>query len=443
MTRKKKIVAIGAMFLLMIALCIPVFSGALAESAQQIDIPIGQETEVLDAVGAQLGFLVPDQASGILFRSVSGETIPGVRVRYEVTAQVESLQGPLTGKTVVSLSLSQADEATGTPTPSDSTEATPAPQTTVEAAGAELPQYGWIDSDLVITALSARHMLDLSQIDAQDNEIAALKESEANTKQESNGTASLPAGQDDGTINQRNSFSWVPLAALALGIICAGALGWIAISVSSVRHEEEIQTEQLMKFNERVREGVTIKSPIKVESTAWPHEARVQIVSDALDHVAKNANQSGANGSQNHSEPVQPPKPKPIPEGEEPDLLALVNRLAGVPSSAKWRDMVREAGWRTVLLQANPTEKGTYIADDSGYSIIAALMRSAEAEIAYIVPSYQDPNASENRWSEFYIVNEDIGVKNYRVDALPVMFIERGTFFLLKSKGRLTRRPQY
>ncbi len=428
MIRKKKILFAGVTLLLLILLSVPVFSGALAESAQQIDIPIGQETEVLDAVGTQLGFLVPDQESGILFRSISGETIPGVRVRYEVTAQVESLQGPLTGKTEVLLSLLQADEAI-----------TPAPQTTAEAAGIDLPEYGWIDSDLVITALSARHILDLSQIGAKDNEIAKLKESETNTNKESAGTASLPAEQDEDTINQGNIFSWIPLAALALGIICAGALGWIAISVSSMRHEEEIRTEQLKRFSEHFRDGVTFKSPLKVETTAWPHEARVQIVSDALEHVAKNANQSGAFGSPNHSsEPAQPPKPQPIPEGEEPDLLALANRLAGVPSSSKWRELVREAGWRAVLLQANPTEKGTYIADDSGYSIIAALMHSAEAEIAYIVPSYQDPNASENRWSEFFTVNEDMGVKNYRVDALPVMFIERGTFFLQKTKGRLT-----
>jgi hypothetical protein len=114
--------------------------------------------------------------------------------------------------------------------------------------------------------------------------------------------------------------------------------------------------------------------------------------------------------------------------GEEPDLLKLANSLAGVAASANWRAMVSEAGFRYVLLQANPTEKGTYIADESGYSIIAALMRGAEADVAYIVPSYHDPNASENRWHDFYAINESQSVRNYRVEALPVMFIERGVF---------------
>ena len=41
------------------------------------------------------------------------------------------------------------------------------------------------------------------------------------------------------------------------------------------------------------------------------------------------------------------------------------------------------------------------------------------------------------------MIHEDMSVKNYYVEALPVMFIERGTFFLPKSKGRLIRRPQY
>ena len=130
-----------------------------------------------------------------------------------------------------------------------------------------------------------------------------------------------------------------------------------------------------------------------------------------------------------------------MPEGEEPELLKLANSLVGVAASATWRNLVSEAGFRYALLQANPTEKGTYIADDSGFSIIAALMRGAEADIAYIVPSYQDPNASEKRWHDFYSITESESVRRYRVDALPVMFIENGVFFLPKSKGRLTRRP--
>ena len=179
-----------------------------------------------------------------------------------------------------------------------------------------------------------------------------------------------------------------------------------------------------------------------MELNAWPRDARVEIVSGALDQMAKNDARVAAYPIQPApAEPVKLVEPPPVPEGEEPDLLKLANSLAGVAASANWRAMVSEAGFRYVLLQANPTEKGTYIADESGYSIIAALMRGAEADVAYIVPSYHDPNASENRWHDFYAINESQSVRNYRVEALPVMFIERGVFFLPKSKGRLIRRP--
>jgi hypothetical protein len=36
-----------------------------------------------------------------------------------------------------------------------------------------------------------------------------------------------------------------------------------------------------------------------------------------------------------------------------------------------------------------------------------------------------------------------MSVRNYKVEALPVMFIERGAFYLQKSVGRLIRRKQY
>ena len=69
-------------------------------------------------------------------------------------------------------------------------------------------------------------------------------------------------------------------------------------------------------------------------------------------------------------------------------------------------------------------------------------MRGAEAELAYVVPSYQDSNAIEDRWHEFYSIEESVAFRNYHVYTLPIMFIERSVFFLPKSKGRLTRRPQ-
>ena len=238
---------------------------------------------------------------------------------------------------------------------------------------------------------------------------------------------------------------WTPVAAVVLGIAGVGALVWMAISAASAAWEAERQTKQMIKVADALKDGIAIRSPLKIEQDAWPKSGRVAIVSEPIDQLAEIAKRGGMAGMQSGAwtqQPVEPVAP-PVREGEEPELLALANRLAGVASSSEWNAIVADAGWRAVQLQSNPTEKGTYIVDDSGYSIIACLARGAEPEIAYVLPSYQDPNASEPRWVEFYSITEDMSVKNYRVEALPVMFIERGTFFLQKSKGRLIRRPQY
>ena len=432
MMHSKRILAACAWLILLLALCIPAFSGALAEEEILIDVPIGQKADVFNEKGASIGTLQPDPQGGLVFQATKGDPISGVRVRYLLAAVENTKQSKaLTGKTMVQLAFAQA--------------ATPAPETAETKTSAVLPEYGWIDTDLVITALSARISVDESRANTYQAEIAALQEAfihanaEESPKQEPTPTAT-PTPEK---VDEEGSESWIPYAALALGVVCAGALGWIALSAYAVKHETELQTEQLKKLNERFAEGISLKNSVKVEQTSWPKDARVTVVSDSLERIATNQEQSGALFSQiTPKEPVKEPEPQPIPEGEEPDLLALANSLAGIASAADWRNKIREAGWRYALLQANPTEKGTYVEDDSGYSIIACLMRDAEAELAYVVPSYQDSNAIEDRWHEFYTIEESKEFKNYHVYALPVMFIERGVFFLPKSKGRLTRRPQ-
>ncbi len=428
MTRKKRCAAIGAMLLLLLALCVPVFSGALAADENRIDIPIGQDTTVFDENGQPIGTIQPTQESGLAYQADAGDRITGVRVCYQLSAINGAKQNEaLIGKAKVEFSLIQADETeVSEPTSTEST--------------ATLPDYGWIDSNLVITALSARISVDNSRFATLEKEIAALKLAATTETPATPEPTSTSEVTND--LNAQSTPFWIPFAALALGTVCAGALGWIALSVYGSKVEKKLQTEQLKKLNEHLARGIQVKDPLKMELNAWPREARVEIVSSALDQMAKREDRSITYPAAPVSaEPVKPVEPPPIPEGEEPELLKLANSLVGVAASTTWRNIVNEAGWRAVLLQANPTEKGTYIADESGYSIIAALMRGAEADVAYIVPSYHDPNASENRWHDFYAINESQSVRNYHVEALPVMFIERGVFFLPKSKGRLIRRP--
>ena len=431
MRSSKRFLATVAWLILLIALCIPTFSGALAEENNLIDIPIGQETDVFNEKGVLIGTLQPDMQGRAMFQVGKGDPIAGVRVCYllskvDNTNQIKAL----IGKTMVWFTLLQA--------------ATPTSETTEAKTPAGLPEFGWIDSNLVITALSARVSVVTSHANTNQAVIEALQTALANVNVEKPTAAPTPsATQIPEKADQEKVGAWVVYAALALGIVCVGAVAWIALSVYAAKTEKIHQTEQIKKLNERFTEGVSLKNSVKVEQVTWPKDARVQVGSDSLDRMAANLEQSGALLSQITSkESVKEPEPQPIPEGAEPDLIALANSLAGIASATDWRKKIQEAGFRYELLTSNPSDKGNYIADESGYSIIAALMRGPEAELAYIVPSYHDSKASEDRWSEFYSIEPDQSVLTYRVDKLPVMFIDRGVFFLPKSKGRLTRRPQ-
>jgi len=417
--------------LLLIALCVPVLSGALAADEETpLVVPISQETAVFGADGTQVGTLRPDSTKGIVLTLVSGEELAGIQVIFDQAAANEAVKiDLLAGKTLVLFIASAATET---------------PETTPDATVTTMPSQGWIDANLIVTALAARHATDVSAIVSKDQEIASLQDQlNASKKSDVNPTPSA-VEKTPGIFSAEKLAVWVPVAAIILGILGLGVLVWVAVSASTAAWESERMVRHLTKLNERLSDGLLLKTPVRIEQIAWPREGHVKLAPDIVEQLAAVAGQNSTYNTR-VSEPVQPVvvEPDPIPEGEEPDLLQLANKLAGVASAAEWHALVRDAGWRAVLLQANPTEKGTYIADDSGYSIIGCLMRTPDTGLAYVVPSYQDPNASEQRWGEFYAVSEDMSVRNYRVDALAVMYIERNTFFLQKSKGKLTRRPQF
>lgn len=432
------------MLLLLIAVCVPVLSGALAEGEETpLVVPIDQETAVFGADGTQIGTLIADADKAAVLTLFTGETFPGIEVVFDQTA-VDKAQtsDALAGKTLV---LFRAVRAASTPVPSPEATQETAAQVASDVTPAPMPTEGWIDANIVLTAFANDRVADAGTIADKDLEIATLKASVADAESINAQNALLLAGnQSSGLFDKDAMDIWVPAAAIALGILGLGVLVWIAVSASTSAWESERAFRQLTKLNERMTEGVAVKTPLIIEQIAWPREGHVRLAPDVVEQIAAVAAQNGALFAQVNIpvKETETPPPPPIPEGEEPDLLQLANRLAGIASAAEWHALVKEAGLKAVLLQANPTEKGTFIADDSGYSIIACLMRSPDAQIGYVLPSYQDPNASEHRWMEFYSVNENNSVRNYRVDALAVVHIERGTFYLPKSNGRLTRRQQ-
>jgi hypothetical protein len=406
-------------------------------------VKIENSTPVFNKDAEQIGELLYDNEKGIVLKLTTEEEFSGILVLYDRVAEASAPTNDLlVGKTYVLFYLTDASI-----TPEVSMEAaTPTPVDTPDSGAVVIPAEGWIDTSLVVAALSEQHETDVQTIQERDITIAQLQQVEIATPIPPAPTPVTISNADEGKgiFSKEKVEIWVPVMAVTLGIFCLGALIWIAVSASNSAGESERTVRQLAKLNDRFTEGLPIKTPLRVEQIAWPREGHVRLAPDAAEQLAAVSAQSGAQPERVNTpvKEVEVPPP-PIPEGQEPDLLQLANRLAGVASAADWRAIVKDAGWRATLLQANPTEKGTYIADDSGYSIIACLMRTPNSELAYVVPSYQDWNASEQRWTEFYTVTEDMSVRNYRVDALAVMYIERGTFFLQKTKGRLTRRPQY
>ena len=453
---RKKIRTVPVVILLLISIFLPLFSEAMAEDARWLPIEITRETEVLDTKANSIGTLLPDMGSGVVLQLKSDETIAGVQVNFLLAGvDTEAQSAKLSGKTKVYFSLAPANptpvpEPTGDAPASESNTnetaeqpyAEPTPEPTTDRAEAKLPSEGWIDTNVVLATLITLHELDQDAIAERDALLEKLTAATPTARASTDWTTPLPQKTLVSETQKAGAYPWIPYAAMGAGVVAIGMLGWIAFSIASALGEANKQSKQLSKLAESLTGGLVVKSPLKVEQTAWPQDGRVQIASDTLDHIASIARQDGATAAQT-PQALKEPEPVPIREGEEPDLLALANSLAGTASAAEWYSRVQEAGFYARLLQSNPTEKGTFIVDESGYSILACLMRSETAELAYVVPSYQDPKASEPRWNQFFVVNEDNVEKSFRIDTLPVMFVEHGVFFLPKTKGRLTRRVQY
>lgn len=419
------------MLLLLGAMCVPVFSGALADGdSKPLIVTIEQSTDVYNMDGIQIGTVEPDGAGGSLLRLEDNTEYPNLQVIFDYAAASKTKSGVKMPDTT--LVLFQVKSSVET-------------QELASTAGSAMPTEGWIDVALVVRAQSARHEADSAQI-------ATLKDKNAQMENETNPTASLapvitpgPNPAVGGMFSAERIAIWAPVVALVLGAVGAGALVWMAISVATAALQAERQTKHMTKVADALKVGVAIQTPLQIEQDIWPREGRVPIASESLDQLVEMVRQGAIYGGQYGAQTQQQPEeslPPPVREGEEPELLALANRLAGVASAPEWNSIVKEAGWHAVQLQSNPTEKGTYVVDDSGYSAIACIAYGAEPKLGYIIPSYLDSTASASIWNEFYEIEENESVVNYRIDALSLTHINFGHFYLRKARGRLTRRPR-
>ena len=411
------------MLLLLMALCVPVISIALAaEEEEPLIVPVGNGTILNNADGKKIGVFEND-ANGSLFLKKSD------KLRYQIsqvvydatTAETVTPTTPMVGMVLVSL----------IPVESDTTE--------------DVPKEGWIDATLIVKAQASQHKNDIAQVQALQTQIVTLQST--TPQPTSTPTIEIPEPvsepENKGIFSAEKIAVWVPVVALVFVMIGAGALVWRAISAATTKANSEKQTSHLEGIEKILTDGIGIKTPLTVEQTKWP-DGHISVDLEPAEQFMEIVKAGGLVGGQypaQMQQNVEPPPP-PVREGEEPELLALANRLAGVGAAAEWRRIVEEAGWRAVQLKPNPTEKGTYVVDDSGYSAIACLTHGAEPKLGYVVPSFLDSTASEPILNEFYEIEENESVVKYRIDALALIHIDSGNFYLRRAPGRLTRRPR-
>ncbi len=415
MIRIKSRVAICVALLMILALWIPAIRESSAEGEQTIELRISEDTEVLDDAGKKIGELRPGESgTSAVYAPNGGEEIPNVAVAYTLSGSIAAEPNQaLAGKAMVTLRWTQEETL-----------------------------VVWIDSSIVLAALETLHAADAGAIGSMQAEIESLHNrlEKANETIAANAQAVEQAAAEPGKTPW--TFAWsstvfqIAVCALgALGLLC---LIWIGISlVRGVTRIEEV-SDRVNGVNARMKEGLSIKNTVRVEQTGWPQNGRVMIGAESLDKLASEMRRTLESNEKKRS--FEPPAPIVYPPGREPELLALANRLAGVGFAEKWYEQIRSAGYRVVLLTTNPRERGTLIADSTGNSILACLMTSADAEIGYLIPSFQDPRADEPDWSDYYLVKEDETVQNYRIEELALMHVERGTFFMRKSTGILLHR---
>jgi hypothetical protein len=129
-----------------------------------------------------------------------------------------------------------------------------------------------------------------------------------------------------------------------------------------------------------------------------------------------------------------PEKPKPN------KALLLANKLVGISVINEWERIVNEEGFEYVLLKASANEPGVYLATDGKRSVLACIIEPNDKKIGYLIPSYQDPQAEESCWNEFYEVKENNSTNAHEFIKLASMLIKNENFYILEVKGALIKK---
>ena len=232
MKRKPKRIAIGAMLLLLMALCVPVFSGALAEGEEEpLIVTIENGTKLYDAAGKEIGTFAIDDKGGIsLTTSDKSLSFQISQVGYDAAAaNAATATEKTTGRALVSLKQAETDTTQ------------------------DMPKEGWIDVTLIVSAQSEKIRQYAGENAALSDQLAKFVNTpEAPTLSPQPVTPTPnPTPKAVGMFSAESIAIWTPVSAVVLGIAGVGALVWMAISAATAAWEAERQTKQMIKLRTR------------------------------------------------------------------------------------------------------------------------------------------------------------------------------------------------
>ena len=355
------------------------------------------------------------------------------------------------------VSVDSPDATTSTPATDVSADPAVNAETTPEMAVTPQPEpLGdvWIDASVIIPALNETLILKDADIKGKDEKITTLETSESAEE-----PVVLPIPSDaivddnpDTTDTEDTglfqSLLFPIVACVALLVIAGGAI-WSAVSLARTARENgkandeknsknlslKSMDQSLARLSERSDPAVAIKDAMMDPTAKTPYMKSIAAdTAEARTILARMEEKANF-------------APQPAEQLTHPDtakkraVIALTNSLAGKASREDWANIILESGYRYVLVQTSATDREALQEDRTGNSVLACLMKGAEAEEAYLVPSFEDPNAGENLWKNFYTVTDDASVQHYRIDEPAVMkVVNNGAFFTLDTKGKLSRR---
>lgn len=452
MKQWKRVLSVCAFAALLLTICVPALSAASADGEGTIPITISETLNCYAENGKQVGLLNYLNDGEATYQAKGSKETIGVTVLYAYTAESTGVKtDALEGKVKVSLQFIPPDMNASAV--SDDPSVSPAPEVTA-APLPEFPSEVWVDASAIIPALNAGLVQRDNDISEKTKQITALQTNgEVQISEASPAPTSDAEGENENTEEVRPELLQsllLPIIGCAVLLVIAGGVIWMAVSSARIAREAKENNSKTSTKNTHLdsMQGSLKTLSMRKDTGSVIEESLIDQVSRRpyVKSIASDTGETRTILARIESKidiiPQTQSQSNPRPgDARKREVIELTNSLAGVASREDWATIIQQKGYRYVLVQTSPTDRDALQEDKTGNSVLACLMKGAEAEEAYLVPSFEDPSAGENRWKDFYTVTDDPAVKHYRIDEPTIMKVINKTFFVVDTSGKLCRRP--